>query len=187
MTPLCDHGFAGPRQFAVAAALGREIDDHRAGRHARRPFRAVTSIGRFPAGDGGGGDHDVLLAQHAAQQLALPAVELLVHGLGVAALVLGAGGFHVEHDEPRAQALDLLLHGGAHVVAADHRAQAARGGDRLQSGDARADHQHARGVIVPRRSSASGTFGAARRRRAARPCSRRWSPWRRARPCSGRG
>ena len=28
-------GLAGARQLAVAAALGRDIDDHRAGRHAR--------------------------------------------------------------------------------------------------------------------------------------------------------
>ena len=54
------------------------------------------------------------------------------------------GGFDVEHHEARAQAFDLFLDGGADVVAADHRAQPARGGDGLQSGDARADHQHAR-------------------------------------------
>ena len=115
----------------------------------RATISRVIRIGRLPAGHGGGGDDDVLLGEHAAQQLALPAVELLAHGLGVAALVLGAGGLHVEHDEARAQALDLLLDGGADVVAADHGAQPARGGDGLQSGDARADHQHARGATVP--------------------------------------
>ena len=62
----------------------------------------------------------------------------------------------------RAQAFDLFLHRGADIVAAHHRAQAARRGDGLQSGDARADHQHLGGSDRARRaSSAWGTCAAA--------------------------
>ena len=187
VTPPCDHGLAGAGQFAIAAALGRDIDDHRARRHAAPPCRAVIRMGAFLPGTAAVVMTTFCCGQHAGHQLALPAVELLAHGLGVAALVLGAGGFHVEHDEARAQAFDLLLDGGADVVAADHGAQAARGGDGLQARRRpRRSPARAPGRRCRRRSSAWGTCGAVRRRRAARPCSRRWSPWRRARPCFGR-
>ncbi len=60
---------------------------------------------------------------------------------GVAALVLG--GLDLEADEARAEALDLLLDRGADVVRLDDRAEAARGRDRLEPGDAGAQDQHA--------------------------------------------
>ena len=38
VTPLVHDDFVGPRQLAVAAALGREVDDHRARRHGLDHF-----------------------------------------------------------------------------------------------------------------------------------------------------
>ena len=66
---------------------------------------------------------------------------------GVAALGLRAGDAEVE--EVRAEALDLLFHRGADVEAGDDGAEAARGRDRLQAGDAGADHEHLRRRHVP--------------------------------------
>ncbi len=180
------HHFAGTRQFAVAAALGGDIHNQRAGRHARHHFRGDQD-GRFLAGHGGGGDHHVLLGQHAGHGLALAPVEIFAHGLGVAALVFGRVGLHIQHHEARAQAFDLLLHGGADIVAADHALPGAApwrwpaGRQRRRRSPARAPAPRCR-----RRSSAWGTCGAGNRRRSAPLCSRRWSPWKRARPCSAR-
>ena len=87
--PLMDHGLAGMRQLAVAAAFGGDIDDHRAGLHRARHFGGDQDR-RFLAGHGGGGDHHVLLAHHFGQQFALASIELLAHRLGVSALVFGA-------------------------------------------------------------------------------------------------
>ena len=57
---------------------------------------------------------------------------------------------------------DLLGDLGAHVVAGDLRAEAPRRGDRLQAGDAGAEHEHlGRAGSCPRRSSASGRSAAA--------------------------
>ena len=100
--------------------------------------------GSFAAGDGGGGDHHVLFLDHRGHLLALAANFFFGEGAGVAALAFAAGT-DGDADEFRAQAFDLFLDGGADVVAADDGAQAARGGDGLQSGDARADDQNARG------------------------------------------
>ena len=55
---------------------------------------------------------------------------------------VGLGRRHL--DEPRAERLDLFLDGRPYVEGLDHRAQPLRGGDCLQTGDARAQHQHAR-------------------------------------------
>ena len=85
--------------------------------------------------------------QHALQELALPAIELLVHRLGVAARALRP--LQRNLDELRAEAFDLLLDGGPHVVRLHHRAEPPGGRDRLQSGDARAEHQHPAGFSVP--------------------------------------
>ena len=66
----------------------------------------------------------------------------------VAAAALGA---HAGLDELGAEGLHLLARGAAHVVGLDHRAQAPRGGDGLQSGDACADDQHLRRADGARR------------------------------------
>ena len=67
---------------------------------------------------------------------------------GAAALALL---LHLDLDELGAEALDLLLDRRPHVVGLDHRAEPLRGRDRLQARDARAEHQHARGLRRCRR------------------------------------
>ena len=44
---MFDDDLVGTGQLAVAAALGREVDDHRARLHARAPCRPVISTGDF--------------------------------------------------------------------------------------------------------------------------------------------
>ena len=106
---------------------------------------AVTSSGGGAAGHRRSADHDVALADHARELLALACVEVLAHRLGVAAAVLGVRGVEIELDETRAEALDLLGDGGPDIVGLHDRAQPSRRRDRLQAGDAGADHEHARG------------------------------------------
>ena len=77
------------------------------------------------------------------EQLALAGVELLAHRLRVASAVLGVGRIEIELDEAPAEALDLLGDGGPDVVGVNDRAEPSRRRDRLQAGDAGADHQHA--------------------------------------------
>src|ERR1035437_10021854 len=136
------HHFAGPSQFAISAALGGDVHNHRSGRHAGDHF-AGDEDGRFLSRHGGGGDDHVLTGQNAAHQLALAAVKLFAHGFGVATFVFGPASLHVEHHEAGAEALDLLLYGGTNVVAADHGSQPFGGGDGLKSGDGGANHQPA--------------------------------------------
>jgi hypothetical protein len=68
---------------------------------------------------------------------------LLRHFLGVAAGRLGGLEFLVlDRDEFRAEAFDLLLGRRPHVGRGDDGAEAARGGDRLQAGDAGAHDEN---------------------------------------------
>ena len=138
------HVLAGAGQFAVAAGLGCEVDDHRAAPHA--PDRVGGhEQRRRAAGHRGRADHDIALADDARELLALACVEVLAHRLGVAAAVLGVRGIEVEFHETRAEALDLLGDGGPDVVGLHDRAQASCRRDRLQAGDAGPDHEHACG------------------------------------------
>ena len=97
----------------------------------------ISSVTSFGAGRPG--TAAVVITQSAArhavgEQLALAALlvlgELLrvLAGAGAVALLL-----HLDLDELGAEALDLLLDGGADVVSLDHRAEALRGGDRLKA------------------------------------------------------
>ena len=79
--------------------------------------------------------------------LLLAALLLLGELARVSALGLLADDAGLE--ERRAQALHLLLDHGPHVEAGDDGAQATRGRDRLQPGDAGADHEHLRGGDGP--------------------------------------
>ena len=106
---------------------------------------AVTSTGGLRPGHLGRGDDDV----HAADRL----VELGLLGgalLGgqLAGVAARAGGVDLglELDELRAQALGLLARLGPHVVRVDHGAQALRGADRLEAGDADAQDQDVGGL-----------------------------------------
>ena len=138
------HDLAALGAFDIAAALDREIDDHRA-----RPHRGDHILGdeprRRPAGNERGGDDDVLLLDVVGDQRGLLGLVLLRHFLGVAGRGLGLLEFLVlDGDELGAEAFDLLLGGGAHVGRGHDRAEPARGRDRLQAGDARAHDEHPR-------------------------------------------
>ena len=68
----------------------------------------------------------------------------LLLGGELARVAAGALGGDAGLDELRAQRAHLLARRAAHVVGLDHGAEPLRGRDRLQAGDARADHQHGR-------------------------------------------
>ena len=90
------------------------------------------------------------------EQRLLGGEEGLAHLLGVAARAL-ARLFELELEELGAQALDLLAHRRAACrTRARLRAQAPRGGDRGQPGDARADDQHLRRLHAPGRRDLPG-------------------------------
>src|SRR5580692_11401154 len=109
------HRFSGACEFAVAAALGREVDDDRTGRHA---FHHVggDEHGRLFSGDDRGGDDHVAFRDHAGQQFALAGVEIFVLRGAVATGILRVLGFDGKFDEAAAQALHLLFGGGTHVI-----------------------------------------------------------------------
>ena len=102
VTPLHDDGLFALGQFAVAAAFGGQIDDHRSGRHAFDGIRRDEHRRRLP-GMAAVVMHDVARAPRFGHQLALASVELFVLRLGVAAGVLGVAGFerHFTNRAPR--------------------------------------------------------------------------------------
>ncbi len=188
LTPLAVVTTSRHRALDIAAALDREVDDHRARLH-RGDHRRRDQLRRRPAGDQRRGDDDVLLGDVLGGQRGLLGLVFLRHFLGVAAGGLGRLELLVlDGEELRAERLDLFLGGRTHVGGGHHRAEAARGGDRLQAGDADAHDEHLggghgaggrhhhrqRAVILrlPRRSP---------------PGSRRGWPGRTARPSPGRG
>ena len=75
-----------------------------------------------------------------ADELALAAQEVLGLLAGVAAFALL--GLELELDKGGAEALHLCFGRGAHVVGADVRTEPPGGRDRLQAGDAGAEHEH---------------------------------------------
>ena len=132
----------GHRQVAVAAALGGEVDDDRAGLHRRDHVRG-PELRRRAAGDQRGGDDDVDLGRQLAELRELLLAELRRRGGGVAAgrgAVLGL--LEVEEDELGAHRLDLLGDLGPHVEGVGDRAERDRGADRGEAGDAGADDEH---------------------------------------------
>ena len=86
-----------------------------------------------------------LVSHDARHHLALPAVEVLVLGLGVAGPILGVAGFEGKLDKLGPKTLDLLLAGGPDVVRLDHGAQPPRGGYGLQPRHPGTHDQHPRG------------------------------------------
>ena len=185
VTPSRDDLLAGLRQLAVAAGLGGEVDDHRAGAH--RLDRRLPGSASAPAGRG---SRAVVIttsksAIRSSSSSCCCACCSGVSSRRVAALGLLADDAEVE--EGRAEGLDLLPDGRAHVEAGDDRAEAARRRDRLQAGDAGADHEHLRrrdrsGGGRQHREEARQAVGGEQRR----PCSRRRSPATRARPSAAR-
>src|SRR5579864_1858601 len=109
------HRFSHAGEFAVATALGSEINNHRTGSHA---FDHVggDEHRRFLAGNNRGRDHDIALGDDAGQQFALACIESFVLRGTVAAGILRVLRFDGEFDESSAQALHLLFGGGTHVI-----------------------------------------------------------------------
>ena len=129
-------------QGTVAAVIDGQIDDHRAGLHGLDHLLGDQDRCRAPGDEGGGDDH-VLTLQGLGQEGCLLFLIGVAHLLGVAAGGLGLLEFLVlNRQEGGAQAFDLLLGGGPYIGGRDHGAQAASCGDGLQTGNARAHHQH---------------------------------------------
>ncbi len=129
------------------------------------------------------------LSATTAEQFALAGVESFVLRRAVAAGILRIFGFDRQFDEAAAQALHLLFCGRAHVVGGGNRAQPSRGGNRLQTRQRRRRSQKTRaGVMVPAAVVIMGKIlmgGVCCEQDGFIPADR--FPWRKARPCSGRG
>ncbi len=180
-----DH-LARLREVAVAAALRRHVDQHGARLHA------VHHVRRDDAWRGAtrnlrGRDDQVLrghVGSEGGQRLGLFLRRLLARvAAGCFGVRLGLGA-----DERCAEREHLLACCRAHVVARDHRAETARGGDGHQPGHAGADDEG-----LGRRNVARGgrehrqQLRRVRRGDAAPPCSRPPSPATRGCPSTGRG
>src|SRR5262249_28195206 len=113
---------AGLRQLAVAAGLGGEVDDDRAGPHALDRRRRNEAWGGS-ARDRGGRDHRVELRDPLFERLLLALLLLRRQLARVATLGLLADDAEVE--ERRAERLHLLAHRGTDVEAEDDGAAAA--------------------------------------------------------------
>ncbi len=129
---------AGKNKLAVAARVGRHVDDDRSLAHAVHHGRRDQHRGLAP-GHGGRGDHHVGRRHLLGQGLLLLGQFLGGELAGVAA---GPLGLHPQVDEGGTEALGLLLGRSAHVVGLDHRPEAAGRGDGLQPGHADPHHQH---------------------------------------------
>ena len=131
----------------LPARLGREVDDHRPRPHPAHGVLGDQDRSRA-ARDEGRRDDGVRLVRVPGDELLLPLVLVLGERHGVAAHPLRA--LHVELEEGRAEALDLLLHDRADVEGRDDGAQSPGGGDRLEAGHAGPEHEHLRGRDRPR-------------------------------------
>src|SRR5690606_36333313 len=131
------HGLAGLAVLAVAAAFGGQVDDDGAVLHAV-DLRLGNQLRRRPARDGGGGDDQIGLLDVLGDDLRDLVLLFLRQLARIAAL---AARVDAGVDELRAQRFGLLIGFRTHVVAFDHRTEAARRGDRLQAGDALAHDQ----------------------------------------------
>ncbi len=128
------HRLPGLGQLAVAAALGRHVDDHAARLHALDHFGG-DQPGCGLARNQRGGDDDVHLARLLGIHFALGLLKALAHDLGVTAAT-GTFFFVIDLDEFAAQRHDLVGHFGAGIVGAHDGAQAGCRADRRETRDA---------------------------------------------------
>ena len=127
------------RQLAVAARVGRHVDDDRALRHPLH-HGGSHKQGRLAPGHGGRRDHHVGRSHLVSNELALLGEELL--GL-LAGIAPGSFlGFEAELDERCAQRLHLFFGSGAHVVRPDLGTEAPGRGDGLQARNAGTEDEH---------------------------------------------
>ena len=187
VTPLWTTRLVGPGQLAVAAALGREVDDHRARRHGLDHLGREQGRGALDRVSARSVMTTSLAGDDLQHHLALAAIEGLVLCLGVAALVFRVGRLERQLDEPsrRGSAPAPSPPAGRRRPRSSRRAAAPT---RSPAAPPRPRRRRTRAPATPCRppSSASGTCGAAGWRRAARPCSRRRWPSTTAHPCSAR-
>ncbi len=142
---------SGLGELRVAAALDREIDDDRAGLHALDHLLG-DELGRGPPRDQRRGDDDVLALDVLGNQRGLLLLVGVRHFLGVTAGGLGLLELIVlDRDELRAERGHLFLDRRAHVGGGDDGAEPPRRGDGLETGDADAHDEDARGRHRARR------------------------------------
>src|ERR1019366_8647464 len=139
---VLDDGLARFTDLAVAATFGGQIDDHRTGRHSLHHIFGYQHR-RFFSRNHRRRDHHIAFLYYFSQQLALTAVEVFILGAGISTSVLRVFRLDGKLDKTSAETLHLLLRRGPLVVGRNHRAEAPRGRDRLQSSNAAADHEHA--------------------------------------------
>ena len=131
---VAHHRLAGHGQFAVAALLGREVDDHAARLHALHHLGG-DQLGRGLARDQRGGDDDVDFPRLLRVHRALRGLEALAHHLGVAAAAR-ALFLVIDLDELATERDHLVGDFGAGVVGAHDGAQVGRGADGGEAGHA---------------------------------------------------
>ena len=136
---MLDH-LSRPSQRAVAAVLGREIDDHRAGTHAVHHVLGDQHRRRL-SGDQRGGDDDVDVPGLIGEEGHLSGDELGAHFLGVPALARTVL-IELNLEELGAQALDLLFDRRPRIESAHDRSEPARCANGSQTRYAGADHEH---------------------------------------------
>ena len=150
-----------------------------------RTASAVISLGAGRPGNRRGRDHGVEVGD---ARLQLDLLRLLLLGRQLARVAaLGLLAADAEVEERRAERLTCSRTAGRTSKPETTRAEAARGRDRLQPGDARAEHEHLRRRDRPggghqHRQEAGEAVGGDQRA----PCSRRPSPATRARPSTAR-
>ena len=133
---------AGNRTLDIAAALHRQINNHRARTHARIHLARYQPRGG-PAGNERRGDDDILPGDMVVNQRRLLGLIFLRHFLGIA-----AGGFRrleflvLDGEELGAERGDLFLDRRTHVGRRHHRTETPRRGNRLQPGDTDAHDEH---------------------------------------------
>src|SRR5271154_649304 len=74
---VLDDGLAGLGDLAVAATLGRQIDDYRAQRHALHHVLSYQNRGFF-SWNYGGSDHHIAFLNDFSEQLTLAAIEIFI-------------------------------------------------------------------------------------------------------------
>ena len=127
-------------QFAVAAVLGRQIDDHRTGRHGRYHVGGNQLGCRF-AGNKRGGNDDVDFFGLSHEQRHFGIDKGLTHFLGITVGRVGVF-FILEFQELATHGVDLLLHLGAGIEGTHNGAQRTGGTDGGQTGHPGTNHQH---------------------------------------------
>ena len=185
VTPRVLDDLAGHGELAVAAGLGGEVDDHRAGAHPLDRARG-DELRRRPARHGGGGDDDVEVRDALLERRLL--LRLLARASAPSrSRPRSPRCARRDRGTPRRGSPPAPATAGRTSKRRDDRAEPPRGRDRLQAGDACADHERPDG-----RDRAGGghqhgeeardAVGGEQHRLVAR---RRW-PATRARPSTGR-